>query len=261
MNSNTQQPSAGAPAADEAPFATPIDWSPIPVARGSDDSVVVALLERTRREPALLFTTAYLLVSVLGLWCSYWVYAGFKLPILEYLQASDFLVAGLRDPVYVLLLLLGMAVVLAVSWPETLRLRNADKLEQLRRRTIWWPMVLTRSMLTSWDGTGLRPLTAMVLAVAGLMALLAAGYVTSRGEAIREQGRGEVVTVQFNGDAAPQRDTARLLGSSSAFVFLRWPRQQRAEAVPIATIKRLQAVTLAPAKPPAKAVPAVAAPR
>ena len=63
---------------------------------------------------ALLFTTAYLLVSALGLWCSYWFYRGFGVSILDYLQASDFLVAGVRDPVYIGLLLLG--TYLALLW-------------------------------------------------------------------------------------------------------------------------------------------------
>lgn len=63
----------------------------------------------------------------------------------------------------------------------------------------------------------------------------------SRAGDIRLNGSGDVVSVQFNGEPAPQAGTARLLGSSSAFVFLWWPQQQRAEALPIAAIKRLQA--------------------
>ena len=49
-----------------------------------------------------------------------------------------------------------------------------------------------------------------------------------------------------------------MLGSSSAFVFLWWPQQRRAEAVPISAVKRLQSVVLA-AKP--AVVPPVSASR
>jgi len=237
------------------------DWSLVPVVDGSDDALVMRALRRLGREPALLVTTGYLLVSLLGLWCSYWFYRGFGLSILDYLQASDFLVAGLRDPMYALLLVVGMLAVALCNWPDTLRRRNAGKLEQLRARSWAWRMLLSRSVFTSWDLTGMRPLTAMTGAVALLMALCAARYVMGKGEAIRTDGRGEVVTVHLSGDAAALPGTARLLGTSSAFVFLWWPQQRRAEALPIAAIRRLQspAVIARPIPPVAPARP-VAAP-
>jgi hypothetical protein len=224
------------------PPEVPTDWSMLPLARGDDDSAVMQALRRLRREPAL--TVAYLLVSLLGLWCSFWFYRGFKLSILDYLQPSDFLVAGIRDPAYALLLAAGVLLVLVVSWPETLRMRNAAKLEQLRARNWAWRAVLARSALTSWEGVGLRPLTAMTLAVAAFMALGAANYVTVRGEQIRNAGSGEVIRLQLNGDRAPLPGTARLLGSSSAFLFVWWPQQRRAEAIPIASVRMLQAAAL-----------------
>lgn len=77
------------------------NWSPIPDVRGDDQSWVIDAWRRLCHEPALLFTTAYVLVAFLGLWSSYWFYRGFGISILDYLQASDYLVAGLRDPAYV----------------------------------------------------------------------------------------------------------------------------------------------------------------
>ncbi|AWH55520.1 hypothetical protein C1924_14440 [Stenotrophomonas sp. ESTM1D_MKCIP4_1] len=237
------------------PGEVPTDWSMLPLTRGNDDSAVMQALRRMRREPALLFTVAYLLVSLLGLWCSFWFYRGFKLSILDYLQPSDFLVAGIRDPAYVLLLAAGVLVVLLVSWPETLRMRNAAKLEQLRARSWVWRVVLKRSFLTSWEGVGLRPLTAMTLAVALFMAIGAANYVQVRGQQIRATGSGEVIRLQLNGDPTPLPGTARLLGSSSAFLFVWWPQQRRAEAIPIASVRKLQAVTV-----PARSVATTATP-
>lgn len=227
-----------------APAVAPMDWSLIPVADGSDDSLVLQFVQRVRREPALLFTTAYLLLSMLGLWCSYWFYRGFRLPVLDYLQASDFLVAGVRDPVYALVLLVGVAIVLLVSWPETLRLRNPARVRALCARHRGWRLLFTPSALTSWQSTGLRPLTAMVAAVGLTMVAGSALYVSSRAQAIRQDDAGNPVLVQFSGQPSTALRPARLLGTSSAFVFLWWPDQQRAEAVPIATIARLQAPSL-----------------
>ncbi|WP_164073934.1 hypothetical protein [Stenotrophomonas maltophilia] len=84
----------------------------------------------------------------------------------------------------------------------------------------------------------------LAAAVAAFMALGAANYVAVRGEQIRNAGSGEVIRLQFNGDRATSPGTARLLGSSSAFLFVWWPQQWRAEAIPIAAVRTLQAVTL-----------------
>lgn len=250
-----QKKTARRPPSMPAPATAPMDWSLMPVTEGSDDSLVLRFLHRVQREPALLFTTAYLLLSMFGLWCSYWFYRGFKLPVLDYLQASDFLVAGVRDPAYALVLLSGVAIVLLVSWPETLRLRNPSRVRALCARHRGWRLLLTPSSLTSWQSTGLRPLTAMVASVGLTMVAGSALYVTSRAEAIREQGDGNPVLVQFTGQASIPARPARLLGTSSAFVFLWWPQQQRAEAVPIANIARLQAPWLGTEPPRVVPVP------
>jgi len=85
---------------------------------------------------------------------------------------------------------------------------------------------------------------AMTLAVAAFMAPGAANYVTVRGEQIHNAGSGEVIRLQLNGDRAPLPGTARLLGSSSAFLFVWWPQQRRAEAIPIAVVRTLQAAAV-----------------
>ncbi|MBN8798886.1 MAG: hypothetical protein J0H45_05955, partial [Stenotrophomonas nitritireducens] len=51
---------------------------------------------------------------------------------------------------------------------------------------------------------------------------------------------GTPVRVHMLGDAAPLPGEARLLGTSSAFVYLWWPAQQRAEAVPITSVRQVQ---------------------
>ncbi len=79
--------------ADGTPRA-PDSWSPIPDIAQGGRSWVARLWRRICREPALLFSTAYVLVAFLGLWSSYWFHQGFGIAILDYLQASDHLVGG-----------------------------------------------------------------------------------------------------------------------------------------------------------------------
>ncbi|MEO6364575.1 MAG: hypothetical protein ABIO38_00775, partial [Luteimonas sp.] len=47
--------------------------------------IVVRALQLLKREPALLVTVVYLFVSFVGVWCSYWYFRRFGIPILDYL--------------------------------------------------------------------------------------------------------------------------------------------------------------------------------
>lgn len=242
---------------------TPTDWSLLPVTHGNEDSMVAVIWRLLRQEPALMVSAGYVFVSALGLWSSYFFYFKFQLSILDYLQVSDFLVAGLRDPAYILILLLGALLAVLLGWPETLRRRNPAKVARLRARHWGWRMLFSESPWMNWEFSGLRPLTGMCMGVVCFMAIGAALYALSTAEKIRDGKGGTPVQVVLNGDSAPLPGTAKLLGSSSAFVFLWWPEQRRAEAIPIASIRRLQsmALPLKPAAPTAKRAPAPPAAR
>lgn len=229
---------------------TPTDWSVLPVVQGNEDSVVMVLWRLLRQEPALIVSAGYVLLSLLGLWSSYFFYLRFQVSILDYLQISDFLVAGLRDPAFALILASGIALAIVAGWPDTLRRRNPAKVEALRARHWGWRVLFSRSPLTSWNISWLRPLTGLCIAVTCFMALGAAIYSLDKAKQIRDGGQGTPVTVQLAGDSAVLPGDARLLGSSSAFVFLWWPQQRRAEAVPVSAIKRMQSVVV-PARPAA----------
>lgn len=94
----------------------------------------------------------------------------------------------------------------------------------------------------SWDGVGIHPVTGISVVVGSFMLLGAALYTQVRGELLREKNTGTPVQVHLVGDAAPSQKPAHLLGTSSAFIYLWWPHEQRAEAVPIAAMRRLRAL-------------------
>ncbi len=220
--------------------AEPINWSPIPDVGAGDESWVLNLWRRGCREPALMFSAAYVLVAFLGLWSSAWFYHGFGISIADYLQASDYLVAGLRDPAYALIFAIGVLLAALVSWPEALRRRYPEYVADLRRRRWWARMAFPQARIMTWDGIGIHPITGVSMVVASFMLLGSAVYVQTKGELVREKGRGTPVRVHMLGDAAPLPGEARLLGTSSAFVYLWWPAQQRAEAVPITSVRQVQ---------------------
>ena len=243
---------AQADTVEQAAPAGPINWSPIPDVGEGDRSWVISLWRRICREPALMFSTAYVLVAFLGLWSSVWFYRGFGIAILDYLQASDYLVAGLRDPIYVLLLASGVMLAILVSWPEVLRRRHPEYVADLRRRRWWARAVFSQMKFMTWTGVGIHPVTGISVVVAYFMLMGAGAYMQTKGELLREKGRGRPIRVQMLGDAAPLPGEARLLGTSSAFVYLWWPAQQRAEAVPVTSVRLLQTV---PPKPKPSVAP------
>lgn len=218
--------------------------------------VVIRIWRRLLRDPSLAVTLGYVFVSFIGLWSSYWFYRGFRLPILEYMQASDFLVAGLRDPAYAILLFASIGIAAAVSWPETYRREQPERVEAMRQR--WWGRyVFSNWKWGRWSSIGMAHETGIVFGVMWGLIAASAAYVSTKGERIRDVGSGHRVEVTLAGDAAAQPQSARLLGTSSAFVFLWWPDRKVAEAVPIESIGRLTTVRSRPAKA-AKAPPAAA---
>lgn len=232
---------------------TPANWSMLPGVAEDRDSAVMRLWLLLHREPALMVSAGYALLTLLGLWSSYFFYLRFNLSILDYLQVSDFLVAGLRDPAYAAIFASGVLIAVIVGWPDTVRRRNPARVAALRARHWGWRLLFPNARWASWEMAGLRPLTGLSIAVSAFMALGAASYAMTKAERIRDAGAGPAVQVHLVGDTAPLPGQARLLGSSSAFVFLWWPQQRRAEAVPISAVRRLQSVALPARVPPADA--------
>jgi hypothetical protein len=211
------------------------DIARAPTAVAPGTSLVMRGLRVLKREPILFVTLGYIALSFIGLWASYWFYAGFGLPILEYLQASDFLVAGLRDPIYFVVLAGAAGFAWLVNWPERWRIRNPEKSELLRGR--WWGRVAMprRSFF------GMSAETGLAFAIFWCAIWLLFWFVIDKSESVRAGG-GHVVGITLAGQPAPLPGSPRLLGTSSAFVFLYWPEGERAEALPIESIARIESL-------------------
>lgn len=216
-------------------------------------SWVLDVLEVMKREPILFVTLAYVGVSFIGLWASYWFFRYFNLPVLEYLQVSDFLVAGLRDPAY-LAWLLGYALLMwAISWPVFFWRRHPQRVDEYRRR--WWGRAMFLKTMDPARPPGRfswAPETALAFGLfwGGIWILM--GYVFAKAENVVDGG-GDRVAVTLSGESRPLAGEARLLGTSSNYVFLYWPASGRAEAVSAQAVGRLESL---PRRTPAASAPA-----
>ncbi len=186
-----------------------------------------------RDNPGLVFSALYLVLSVIGLLYQFLFFRRFQLNVLEFSDATDFLMVVVRDPLTVAMASLGLAfywvymkTTLAITgwcyrrWPK-LR-KGGDKLVESREKA--------RKMAPS----------AQVMFIGVYALLFSMIYSLWQAKRARD-GEFPQVTVQFKADAVdqPAPFQATLLGTTSRFVFLYRPETKRAEALPFDAIAQL----------------------
>lgn len=201
--------------------------------------------KRLLREPALLLSLAYLATSALGLWANFWLYHPFGIPIFEYMQPSDLLVAGLHDPMYLLLVVAGFGFSWTFRWWERWRFANPDRVVRLRRH--WWG----RMWLPTWRERASRTLIGRALFRAGAVLYLAFTGVFLYTQAKTERmlrGEGQPVSITFADGSAPLA-TSILIGTTANWVFVYRPDQRRADVIAQQSLRSLAYPVVADTSP------------
>ncbi|MBA8883790.1 hypothetical protein [Dokdonella fugitiva] len=223
-------------------------------------SMLPHVFDTLRREPAVAITLAYLLVAMAGIFYNYWFYRAFGIPVLTLSQISDFLVAGLQQP---------MALVLVLSTFPLCWLM--DKVNARSRRKHLALIRELRALPTAghWQAWRLRALEWRVGALwytrLGYAAVVAAYgwtfvglYAKARADAL-QRGEGARVEVWLNGehDALPASSPAgwSYLGAVANYVFVYDRAGQRAVVLPVNAIARMEPHAL-PSGPAVFAAPA-----
>jgi len=208
-------------------------------------NVLPHVFDTLRREPAVAITLAYLLVAMAGIFYNYWFYRAFGIPVLTLSQISDFLVAGLQQP---------MALVLVLSTFPACWLMDLFNARSRRKDMRNLQFLRSVASLSAWQRLRLRFLEwrvaemwytqlgyLMVVVVYGWAFVgLYAGY---RSDAIR-RGEGPRVEVWMNGEEQPLAAGAgaswTYLGAVANYVFVYDRSTQRAMILPVNAIARLQ---------------------
>ena len=224
------------------------------VAEELDQGWVGWLLGVLRHEPAHALTLFYIGVSALGLWASYWFFRSFGIPIADYMDPSDYITAGLRDPAYLLIVLLAVLLTVLLNFHEYARRRGEDYYRQCRAH--WWGRALLwRAYRPPAPGWVQRSLgwknwsvpTAVLFGLLWATLWMTVAYVQEKAAHIRAGG-GHAVRITLAHTHEVQPGTARLLGAIGDFVFLYWPERGRAEAIAVEEVGRLESVSPAPAR-------------
>ncbi|MBP6863912.1 MAG: hypothetical protein KBC32_01445 [Candidatus Didemnitutus sp.] len=186
-----------------------------------------------RDNPGLVLSTLYLALSVVGLFYQFLFFRRFQLNVLEFSDATDFLMVVVREPLTVAMASLGLAFYWAYMratlgimaqvfrrWP---RLRGSDeKLAKSREKA--------RRIAPSMQA-------AFIITYAALFTMLYSSWQAKRARS----GGFPSVTVEFKVGAREGATPAEvtLLGTTARFVFLYYPETKRAAAVPLDAIATL----------------------
>lgn len=198
------------------------------------------LTRRLWREPALLLSFAYFSTSAIGLWASYWYYQPFGINILQFMEVTDFLAAGLRDPAYLAVVAGAVAIHWFVNWPDRWRERNPERAQELFRR--WWMRWI---VAPHWHFAWLRRFSDnksmfwTAFGIGWLTLWLLVPYERNLAQHILA-GDGRAVTFVAEADVrAGLCPEPRFIGTNSLYVFLYCPDRRRLEVVPIESVGRL----------------------
>jgi hypothetical protein len=186
-----------------------------------------------QENPGLVFTALYLALSVVGLLYQFLFFRRFQLNVLEFSDATDFLMVVVREPLTVAMASLGLFFYWGYMW---LTLRVVERFYRLRPQWRNDPVKLAASR----EKARKMVPSAQMMFMATYAVLFTMLYSIWQSKQAR-QGAFPRVTVQFKVDAAGPTAPfeATLLGTTSRFVFLYRPETKRAEALPFDAIAQL----------------------
>jgi hypothetical protein len=186
-----------------------------------------------REHPTLLLTLGYLALTAVGLVYDAWLYAYFRINVVEYSETSDFLLAAVRTPLVIILSILPVLIL----WTITRVRRRArkmfpryDKFSKRYEGTVW-------DMENPRIGGPIGVVFVVIYAIlfTQLYALRVADNIKA--------GRGRVVRVEMIvPGTVPTTDTTLLIGTTGKFVFLYDARANQTRIIPFENVSSISVV-------------------
>lgn len=214
--------------------------------------VLPHVLRTFRREPALALTTAYLVIALAGIYYDYSFYQrGFGVPILSLAQVGDYLVAGLQQPMAIVIMLLTLPFCWVLDRMNVLfRRRYQAERETLQASSgLRWRQAL-RLRYLNWQLGGLWPMRIMYLVIVfGYSWMFVGAYAAYNVKQIK-RGAGiqtAVRLVDANADLTASGAAAwSYLGAVSNYVFVYDHRSRQPLVLPVNAIASLRPPLAAP---------------
>jgi hypothetical protein len=212
------------------------------------------VLRLLRREPALVFSLTYLLVAMAGIFYDVAFYRQFDIPVLTLSQFSDFLVAGIQEPIAIVLVLSTFPLCWLFDriniWGRRRRAAEGARLKAAPSLN-WWQRRRLAFIVAMNERRGYMRLVYVLVIVAYAWTFVSA-YANHRAEAVKN-GEGPGVRVWLSGGGelgmTPQAHFGWIyLGGISQYVFVYDRATKRAEIVPVNSIARIEPIPGPPSK-------------
>lgn len=199
------------------------------------------ILQTLQREPALVGTLAYVLVALAGIFYSHSFYRKFDIPILGLSQISDFLVAGIQEPVALGLVLSTFLLCWVFDWVGTRYRRHMisrrSRLLQAPSSSLWHRLRLR--MINSQITKDWHEQAAYLLVVVLYGWAFVSVFANYRADAVK-RGDAAEVKVWLSGEEAGPGQTWTWLGAVSNYVFVYDPASARSQILPVESIVRME---------------------
>ena len=216
--------------------------------------VLPHVLRTLRREPALVITLTYVLVAMAGIFYDYAFYRQFDIPALSLSQISDFLGAGIQQP---------MAIVLVLSTFPLCWLFDRINIRGRRRRAAEGERLKARPSLNWWQRRRLAFIVGMneqrgymramyLVIIVAYAWTFVSNYAGRRAEAVK-RGDALEVEIRMNDGSALKAgsDGAKpwlYLGAISQYVFVYDREAGRAAILPTNAIAAIEPIPGPPEK-------------
>ncbi len=183
-----------------------------------------------QHHPGLFVTIGYLFLTAIGIIYDVLFFDIFHVPILNFSQPSDFVLAGFRQPVLFVLFFVSVLMV----WRIILKDRK------WRAKSVKYRKAMERVETKMWFSTWLI-YPAFVCTYFFCTTEVFAKYNASN----LMLGKGRAISIELNAtltDPNPKLKevTSLLLGSNSSYIFLFSPKDGRVRIIPIQSIARMQ---------------------
>lgn len=204
------------------------------------------VLRTLRREPALVITLVYLLVAMAGIFYDYAYYRQFGIPVLSLSQISDFLAAGIQEPIAIVLVLSTFPICWLFDriniWGRRRRAAEGERLKAMAAPSWWQRRRLAFIVGMNERRTYMRMV--YLLVIVAYAWTFVSNYAAHKAEAVK-RGEGLKVEVRMNDGsslAAGGGKSWLYLGAISQYVFVYDRDARRARILPTNAIAVIEPI-------------------
>jgi len=200
------------------------------IAHTEFEEKVKNLFKVFENDKTLFFTVSYLLLTAIGMIFSGAYFLVFDINILDYSQVSDFILIAFKDPFYLLFTLMTVILTVLIYYLNKWLIIKFPKYFLRQEEKIWARWVKQTGNYYFWSYM-------LVL----LLYIPESAYIYARYKSKEiKAGKGQTVQVYYNSGPHTLKDSfPTLVGTTSNFIFLYYPKTKTTEIVPFNNVSKI----------------------